>query len=250
MLMGCRFACANEVVRSEEIVSETLKQMMENEDNNSPSVFVGGNQAFNKGESYKFAVDGDRPEFQIKNLSDYLKEKRAEKETAPQTSNDNEKDGMQIDCTEMEYFEERNELEARGDVLISTPSGVQVTADKAIYNKENNTIKLINNVELKKGNTTTNGEYMLIDLNEENAIMDEPITSVGNLRINAKEGYAYSDRIENLSGNVELNQRVEMKLYSSGFTSYGRAINDLNLVDFDLKSSRSKPYKIRTKEKF
>lgn len=96
------------------------------------------------------AVDGDRPEFQIKNLSDYLKEKRAENETAPQTSNDNEKDGMQIDCTEMEYFEERNELEARGDVLISTPSGVQVTADKAIYNKENNTIKLINNVELKK----------------------------------------------------------------------------------------------------
>lgn len=248
MVMGCNFACANEVVKSEEIVSETLQNMMEDDDsNNSPSVFTYGNQSFNKSESYKYAVDPNRPEFEIKNLSDYLKEKRANNAQTTENKKD-DKEGMQIDCTEMEYFEERNELEARGDVEITTPSGVKVTADKAIYNKENNTIKLINNVEIKRGPTTVNGEYMLVDLNEENAIMDEPVTRTGNIRINAKEGYAYSDRIENLSGNVELNQRVEMKLYSSGFTSYGRAINDLNLVDFDLKSSRSKPYKIRTKE--
>src|SRR5699024_10184213 len=111
----------------------------------------------------------NRPEFEIKNLSDYLKEKRANNAQTTENKKD-DKEGMQIDCTEMEYFEERNELEARGDVEITTPSGVKVTADKAIYNKENNTIKLINNVEIKRGPTTVNGEYMLVDLNEENAI--------------------------------------------------------------------------------
>ena len=116
MVVGCGFACANEVVRSEEIVSETLRNMMENDDNNSPSVFMGGNPAFNKSESYKYAVDADRPEFEIKNLSDYVKEKKAAKEQAEADKPNDDKEGMQIECTEMEYFEERNGLEARGNV--------------------------------------------------------------------------------------------------------------------------------------
>ena len=69
---------------------------MMQEDENAPSVFMGGNQAFNKGEAYKFAVDADRPEFQIKNLSDYKKKKRADKEQNANLQTNNEKDGMQI----------------------------------------------------------------------------------------------------------------------------------------------------------
>ena len=153
-----------------------------------------------------------------------------------------------MDCSEMEYFEDRAELEAKGKVEITTKSGAKVYSDKAIYNKDNNTIKLINNVTLLKGGATVNGDYMLIDLNEENALMDEPVTHLGSIIINAKEGYAYSDRIENLNGNIEVNKQIEMELATSGFSRYGRVIDDARLVDFSLKKQRSKPYKFKTKQ--
>ncbi len=238
---------AHETVRSEEIFNPASYDKTL-DDTDSPAVFDGGNQTFIKGDQYKYKADPNRPEFRIKNLTDYINDKKQAEAAQNVRDEEQKEEDMQIFCTEMEYFEERGELEARENVEIVTPDGTKAKADKAVYNKETNTIKLINNVTLIKNDTTVNGDYMLIDLNEENALMDEPVTKTGNLVINAKEGYAYTDKIENLSGNIELNQKVDMKLYSTGFTGYGRAINDLNLVEFDLKAKRSKPYKFRTKE--
>ena len=196
-------------------------------------------------------VEAGRPEMHIKNPFDYMREKRQKEQKAANAAfvqSQKKDDGLTIDCDEMEYFEDRSELEARGNVVITTPDGVKVNADKAIYNKENNTIRLYDKVVMVKDSTKVEGDYMMIDLNEENALMDEPVTNLGTLRINAKEGYAYSDRIEEINGNIELNQRVEMELHSQGFLKYGRAVPDTRLVDFSLKKERSKPYKLRTKE--
>lgn len=241
VLCGCGICSAAETVKSEEI-----KQTGFTEDDSY--IFTGGNQSFSTNSQYKMKAGTDKPEFQIKSISDYFNKKKQTETEAVESETEEQEADMRIYCTEMEYFEERNELEARDNVEIITSSGASAKADKAIYNKEDNTIKLISNVTLIKGGATVTGDYMIIDLNEENALMDEPVTKMGNLVINAQEGYAYTDKIENLSGNIELNRQVDMKLYSTGFTSYGRAINDLDLVSFDLKASRSKPYKFRTKE--
>lgn len=239
-------AQAAETVKAQEILSASDISELENDGANK-TVFESINNSLGE-DYYRTKIDADRPEFAIKNLSDFIKDRKQSETTEAPVAEEKKEADIQIFCTEMEYFEDKNELEARDNVEITTPSGVKVTADKAIYNKENNTIKLINNVVLTKNSTTVDGEYMIIDLNEENALMDDPTTRMGNLVINAKEGYAYSDRIENLNGNIELNRQVEMELYSQGFSRYGRAINDKRLVDFDLKRQRSKPYKFRTKE--
>ncbi len=198
-------------------------------------------------EYYKTRVEVNKPEFEFKNFKDLMNEKNQKKEVALKKEEKKQAD-LQIFCKEMEYFEDRNELEARGGVEIVTPDGVKVVSENAIYNKANNTIKLMNDIVLTKDTTTVTGDYMLIDLNEENALMDNPVTTLGNLVVNAEEGYAYSDRIENINGNIELNKVVEMQLKSQGFTKYGRSINDTRLVDFEIKKQRSKPYKFRTKE--
>ena len=198
-------------------------------------------------EYYKTRVEVNKPEFEFKNFKDLMNEKNQKKEVAVKKEEKKQAD-LQIFCKEMEYFEDRNELEARGGVEIVTPDGVKVVSENAIYNKANNTIKLMNDIVLTKDTTTVTGDYMLIDLNEENALMDNPVTTLGNLVVNAEEGYAYSDRIENINGNIELNKVVEMQLKSQGFTKYGRSINDTRLVDFEIKKQRSKPYKFRTKE--
>ena len=238
-------ACALETVRALEVIPEGARVQ---EDENNPSIFMGTNNSLG-GDYYKRNIDPDKPEFQLKNWGDYIKERRQAKEAAQaESSDDKKKEDLIINCEEMEYFDETGELEARDKVEIITDSGVKVYADKALYNKDANTIKLLNNITLLKGNATVEGDYMFIDLNEENALMDEPTTKIGNLIINAKEGYAYSDKIENLNGNVELNRQVEMELYTHGFSGYGRAINDTRLVDFELKKQRTKPYKFKTKE--
>lgn len=238
-----REACASETVRMREILTaEEIEEIK----NDGDAYFNYSNNLLGD-DYYERAIPADRPEFQIKNPVDYIKEKKQAKN---EVVSDVEPKGadIEISCDEMEYFEDTNELEARGGVEITTPDGVRAKADKAIYNKDNNTIKLIDNVVLIKNGTTVSGGYMLIDLNEENALMDEPVTRMGNLIVTANEGFAYSGRLENINGSVGFNERVEMELSSQGFSRYGRSINDKRLVDFELKKQRSKPYKFKTKQ--
>ncbi len=242
-------AYAVETVQAVEIL--TREQKDSNTASNESPIYLP-NAIENLGERHTIYTGAvaDRPEIHLKSWGEYIQEKRQanlQKEEVKKQSTKKEAD-LILNCNEMEYFEDRNELEARGKVEITTSSNTKVYADKALYNKNNNTIQLFKNVTLLKGTATVNGDYMLVDLNEENAIMDEPQTRVSNLIINAKEGYAYADRIENLNGNVELNKQVEMELYSRGFVRFGRAINDTRLVDFDVKKDRSKPYKFKTKQ--
>ena len=237
---------AIETVKAEEVLTKQDKIELENQQKEDNQIRPALKQVL--GEEKPPELQTDRPEFQLKNWGDIIKEKRLKKQAAKEENTVNEKkEDLVINCSEMEYFEDKNELEARGKVEVISKSGTKVYADKAIYNKNDNTIQLLKNVSLLKGSATVDGDYMMIDLNEENAIMDEPTTKVGSITINAQEGYAYSDRIENLNGNIELNKRVEMELFTDGFSEYGHSINDTRLVDFDLKKQRSKPYKFKTK---
>lgn len=233
-----------QTINAKEILSKDEIEL--NKTQNKTQTVEVSNNVFGD-EYYKTRVEVNKPEFEFKNFKDLMNEKNQKKEVAVKKEEKKQAD-LQIFCKEMEYFEDRNELEARGGVEIVTPDGVKVVSENAIYNKANNTIKLMNDIVLTKDSTTVTGDYMLIDLNEENALMDNPVTTLGNLVVNAEEGYAYSDRIENINGNIELNKVVEMQLKSQGFTKYGRSINDTRLVDFEIKKQRSKPYKFRTKE--
>ena len=208
-------AFAAEVIRSEEIMQKGTIE--ENSPMNSFHNINGLGQDY-----YKRQINADKPEIHIKSIGEIREEKKLEKQNKAIQKEEKTAD-LQIFCNEMEYFEDRGELEARGDVQITSPSGVKITSDNALYNKADNTLKLTGDIEMVNGNTTVSGEYMFVDLNEENALMDDPITRIDNLVINAKEGFAYSDRIENLNGNVALDKQVEMELYSQGFTRFGRA---------------------------
>ncbi|MCD8024715.1 MAG: LPS export ABC transporter periplasmic protein LptC [Candidatus Gastranaerophilales bacterium] len=235
---------AGETINAAEIAADFD---IENADNQEVSI-DSRSQFLDSEDNYKKTIDPNRPELVIKNPFEVLKAKKSAKKNTVSNEGPQEDSGIKIYCTEMEYLEDTGELEAVGNVKIESANGVNATADKAVYNKGNNTIKLTGNVVLNRDNSTVNGDYMFIDLNEENALMDEPVTKLGTITVNAKEGFAYSDHIENINGNVELNRMVETEISSNGFTRYGRAINDKRLVDFELKKERSKPYTFKTKE--
>ncbi len=159
------------------------------------------------------------------------------------------KSDISIDSKKLEYFDETGELEATGDVVIKSANGTVVTADRAVYDKTLNVIKLYDNVILVKDGNKLEGEYMAIDLNEENALIDTVEASFGTfIKMKAPEAYAYTDRIEAVNGDIELAKKLDLKLKSSGFDNYDSMLIMDDEVSFDQKKKRLSPYKIKTKE--
>lgn len=191
---------------------------------------------------------------EIPSLLDVIKKKK-EPKSAPLESKNKANDetaskqGATLDSDEMEYFEDRNEVEARGHVVIKTyPDGTTLTADKAIINKATNIIRLFGDVVLQKDDSVVKGDFMSIDLNEENVLMNEPTGTLGTLTIRAQEGYAYANEIQTVNGDAQMAKDVEMMLRSKGFGYYDETLVDLDLVTPELQKKRSEPLKIKTRE--
>jgi len=196
-------------------------------------------------------LNRDRKEISIPNPLDELtlRKIRALGAQSSAPSQKEEKSDITIDSKELEYFDDTGELEARGSVVINAENGTVLTADKAVYDKNANTVKLYDNVTLTKGANTVFGDYMLIDLNEENAIMDAPTANIGaTIKVKAQEGFAYADRIEAVNGSVDLAKKIEMCLRSGGFDAYENMLIRDEDVSFDIKRQRLSPYKIKAKE--
>ena len=193
------------------------------------------------------------PPIELPSLVDVIKEKRQEtKESetkAPKAEQKEPQTSATLDAQRMEYFDDRNEIEATGGVVITTyPEKTTLRADKAIFNKNTNVIKLYDNVVLNKNGSTLKGDYMSIDLNEENILMNEPIGTVGKMVLRAQEGYAYANEIQMINGDVQMAKEFELMLQTKGFGYYDDTIVQRELSDMGLKKKRSEPLKIKTKE--
>ena len=193
------------------------------------------------------------PPIELPSLVDVIKEKRQEtKESetkAPKAEQKEPQTSATLDAQRMEYFDDRNEIEATGGVVITTyPEKTTLRANKAIFNKNTNVIKLYDNVVLNKNGSTLKGDYMSIDLNEENILMNEPIGTVGKMVLRAQEGYAYANEIQMINGDVQMAKEFELMLQTKGFGYYDDTIVQRELSDMGLKKKRSEPLKIKTKE--
>lgn len=192
------------------------------------------------------------PPLEVPNLIDVIKEKKQQKQDATEQKSDSQvekKQSATLDSDFMEYFEDRNEIEARGHVVIKTyPDNTVLTADKAIFNKNTNVIRLFDNVVLDKNGTTLKGDFMSIDLNEENVLMNEPIGTMGIMTIRAQEGYAYANEIQMINGDAKMAKDIDVLLQTKGFGYLDETLVLKDLATPELKKKRSEPLKIKTKE--
>ena len=235
-----------ETVRAVTVVPEDKKEKEEFK-------AVTTNRHYDRGAVVKgYTIPEDKKEFTIPNPLDEItlrKIRETNRAGAQAVKAEKDKSAITIDSKVLEYFDERGEVEARGNVVVKSSTGTVITSDRAIYDKNANIVKLFGNVVLKKDANVINGEYMLVDLNEENALIDSPIINIGSvIRLHAAEGYAYTDRFEAINGNVELARKVEMCLQTSGFNKYDSMLIQDDVVSFDTKKQRLSPYKIKTKE--
>ena len=102
---------------------------------------------------------------------------------------------VMLDSDDIVYDEVNNEIQAIGSpILIFPPQKVKLKADKMTYNNSSNVIKAYGNVVLEKNGTFVYGDYVQINMNEENAFMDNVRLKQTNFVINSRKASAQDDK--------------------------------------------------------
>jgi len=189
---------------------------------------------------------------EIKSPIEVIKERRAAKKAAAEASAaaEDEKSAILLDADEIEYRDETKEIEARGRVvIIAKPDNVKITAKRGVLNHDTNILKLYDEVVIYKDGAEIKGKFMIVDLNEENVLMDEPVATYGIIKVTSREGYAYANKIESINGQAELAKKMEIMLATQGFGSnYDQSIVQKELATDEIKKKRAEPYRIHTRE--
>ena len=111
-------------------------------------------------------------------------------------SNTEDKEDVILDCDTIDYDTPNYLVYARGNVSVEfVKQKATVKADVITFDRANNTIKAEGNVKIIKLGRVVTGDYIFVDLNEENALIENPLTEAPNMTMKAKRGYVYSDKI-------------------------------------------------------
>lgn len=154
-------------------------------------------------------------------IKEYSKQKKSGKIKSSQdiVVEPTDKSQAILDCDFMEYFAERTELQADGHVVMFFPeNNSTLKADKVIYNQTSNLIKAFGKVVLINDGKEMFGDYLQIDMNEENAFMDNPVTEVFQVRARAKKGYMYGDKLIQEQGSLYVTKHSMINLKADMFT--------------------------------
>ena len=166
------------------------------DENMMPDGFEADEEAIQEQKKSKF--------FKLKNRSD--KAKTDNKET----------EDIILDCDNMDYDTEKYCIYATGNVTVEfVKQETTVKADTITYDRMNNTIKADGNVKILKNGKTITGDYIFVDMNEENALIENPHTQTATIEINAKKGYVYGDKIVQENGSIVVDEAFPINFVSS-----------------------------------
>lgn len=110
-----------------------------------------------------------------------------------------------LDCENVDYDTINYLIKANGDVTVNfVNQKTTVKSDTLIFDRINNTIKAEGNVRILKSGRVVTGDYIFVDLNEENALIENPLTKSDSIEIRAQKGYVYGDKIVQEHGSMTI----------------------------------------------
>ena len=160
---------------------------------------------------------------------------------------------FKVNADKISYDEEDGNVYATGHVeIISNAQNVILKADEAILDKNSQTIKLQNNVKIIQNGMEMEGEYMLVDLNEENILMENPTVQAYQFTISAQQGYLIANDIEMINGLMTSDQKNEIALETKSFQRYENVAMDYrrkrHIDRSNITSQTKQSYEIDAKE--
>ena len=122
-----------------------------------------------------------------------------------------------LDCNNVDYDTENYLITAKGDAIVDfVKQGTILKADLITFDRMNNTIKAEGNVRILKGGQTITGDYIFVDMNEENALIENPLTQTETIEIKSRKGYVYGDRIVQEEGSITVDKSFPINFRSAG----------------------------------
>ena len=101
---------------------------------------------------------------------------------------------VQLDADVIDYDEKTMDLIATGSPVLTFPAqGTTIKAEKIIYNTASNTLKASKEVEIIKNGHSVFGEDLDVNLNEENAILNNVETKLSFLTVNSRKAEMNED---------------------------------------------------------
>lgn len=163
-----------------------------------------------------FEVDEQAAEENIKAKHFWSKNQQTKNKAKSEDADENT-ENIVLDCDNMDYDTENYCLYATGNVNVEfVKQETVVKAEKITYDRMNNTIKAEGNVVIIKNGQNIYGDYIFVDLNEENALIENPITSNATIEIKAKKGYVYGDKIVQENGSIDVQESFPIKFRPTG----------------------------------
>ncbi len=110
---------------------------------------------------------------------------------------------VQLDADVIDYDEKTMDLIATGSPVLTFPAqGTTIKAEKIIYNTASNTLKASKEVEIIKNGHSVFGEDLDVNLNEENAILNNVETKLSFLTVNSRKAEMNEDLITLYDGKM------------------------------------------------
>ncbi|MBQ8886260.1 MAG: hypothetical protein IJY61_00985 [Candidatus Gastranaerophilales bacterium] len=128
---------------------------------------------------------------------------------------------IELSADYMEYFPDRYEVEAVGNAKVDFKAqGTVLTANKIVFNYDRNVLKANQDVVITSNGSITEGDFVKIDLTRPNGWIENPITTAEDILVKAKEGYIYSDKIEEYDGVAKILKDDVIKVGGKSFANY------------------------------
>lgn len=140
------------------------------------------------------------------------------------TSND-----VTLDADNIDYDDKTMDIIATGSpVLFFPPQNVTIKADKLVYNNVSNVLKAYGKVEVIRDGHSVFGDYLQINLNEENAFMDNIETKASMLTVRARKSEMEDDKIILHNGKMSSEESYILDFHTKmiGGNQFNRMIID------------------------
>lgn len=140
-----------------------------------------------------------------------------------------------LDADNVDYDDKTMDIVATGSpVLTFPPQNVTIKADKMVYNKVANTLKAYGKVEVIRDGNHVFGDYLQINMNEENAFMDNIQTKAAMMTVRARNAEMQDDKIILYNGKLSSEDHYILNLQTRMIG--GNNFNQM-IIDDEDKSS-------------
>jgi lipopolysaccharide export system protein LptA len=144
------------------------------------------------------------------------------------------KNDITLDADIIDYLPESDDIEARGNpILVLVPQATTMKADKMVYSRAANIVKLYGNVEVIKDGSTMYGDFMQVNLNEETSYADNVKTNMDAVTLTSRTAVSDESRLILEDGKITAEQSFILKFKSSMIRG---ANNDAWIIDDDDRS--------------